>query len=270
MNAPFTWPNSSLSIRLAGTAPQFTLTQGPCVRGAAAVQGAGDQLLARARLARDQDGGVGAGDAIDFLQHREERAALPDHLVELVLGPDFLLQVHVLGLQAVLQALDLGERLAEFLFRLFSFQFDTGSRRKGLQDRDPQWILGHRLVIDEDHVADDAAGRVPQRHAQEALGVQLCEQFDVREVLAHVVRVEACLARGDRHARCVPQVVFEGRPKAIHPQRAGAGAAVIEALGDIHTAHLERAGQVLDERGEEFRPGHVRRALRDRLQQFFG
>ena len=92
----------------------------------------------------------------------------------------------------------------------------------------------------------------------------------MREVLAHVVRVEAGLARGDLHARCVLHVVFEGRPKAIHPQCACPRAFVVEALGDIHSAHLERASEVLDERREEPGPGHGHRALRDRVQQFLG
>ncbi len=33
VNAPFSWPNSSLSIRFPGRAPQFTLMYGPSLRG---------------------------------------------------------------------------------------------------------------------------------------------------------------------------------------------------------------------------------------------
>ena len=40
----------------SGIAPQFTVTNGPDFSGALAVNGAGDQLLADARLALDENG----------------------------------------------------------------------------------------------------------------------------------------------------------------------------------------------------------------------
>src|SRR5262245_21563498 len=245
------------------------LHQRPMFTAAAAVQRAGNQLLAGPRFTRDQHGGVGSGHALDFLEDRDESAASSHHLVEPVFRPDFLLEVHVLGMQAVLQALDLRQRLSEFLVRLFPFQLDAGPRRKRLQNGDPQGILGHRLVVHEHHVADDTVGRVPQRHAEETFSVQLLEQFNVREVLPHVVRDEAGFALRHLHAWRLTHVVFEGRPKAIHPQRARARA-VVFAFGDIDAADLERMSEMLDERREELRPGHGRRALCDRLQQLFG
>jgi hypothetical protein len=50
VNAPFTWPNSSLSISSSGIAAQLTSTNGP-LRAAQRVDGARDQLLAGAVLA---------------------------------------------------------------------------------------------------------------------------------------------------------------------------------------------------------------------------
>ena len=51
-NAPFSWPNSSLSTSSAGTAAQFIFTNGPARRGERSCTRARDQLLAGAVLAR--------------------------------------------------------------------------------------------------------------------------------------------------------------------------------------------------------------------------
>ena len=68
VNAPRTWPNISLSNSVDGTPPRLTFTNG--LRGAAAVavDGLGDELLAGAALAGDQDRGVGRRDAADQLR----------------------------------------------------------------------------------------------------------------------------------------------------------------------------------------------------------
>ncbi len=62
---PFSWPNSSLSIRLGGTAPQSKMMSGP--RGARRhlVDRLRDHLLAGAGLALDHDGRVGRRDLLD-------------------------------------------------------------------------------------------------------------------------------------------------------------------------------------------------------------
>ena len=62
VNAPFSWPNSSLSSRFAGTAPQSTTTNGPAARGSPGGSPR-QRVLAGAGLALDQHGGVGRGDA---------------------------------------------------------------------------------------------------------------------------------------------------------------------------------------------------------------
>ena len=114
MKAPFSWPKSSLSIRLAGRAAQLTLTSARPLRGAEIVDGARDQLLARPGLAEDQYIGVGGGDLLDLVQHpARARRALPDDLAEVVTELDLLLQVAVFRLQPVLEPLDLGQRLPQ-------------------------------------------------------------------------------------------------------------------------------------------------------------
>ncbi len=80
--APLRWPNSSLSIRLSGKAPQLIATNGMIGPQALVVHGAGHQLLAGAGLAEDQHRRVrrrDLGDQRADLLHRRRcrrRAAL--------------------------------------------------------------------------------------------------------------------------------------------------------------------------------------------------
>jgi hypothetical protein len=65
VNEPFSWPNSSLSIRFSGTAPQSKTIIGPCARARQLVDGLRDHLLAGAGLALDDHRGVGRRDLLD-------------------------------------------------------------------------------------------------------------------------------------------------------------------------------------------------------------
>src|SRR6267378_1045896 len=87
------------------------LDQGPATAGALCVDGARDQLLASARLAGDQHGGVGRRHALDVTHDLEQGRARAYHLAEVVLGSDRLLQIGVLALQPRLQHRDLLVRL---------------------------------------------------------------------------------------------------------------------------------------------------------------
>src|SRR5262249_47601904 len=83
------------------------LDEGAVAARAEVVQGAGDQLLAGAGLAADEDGGAGGGDGLDLFQDPAEGGAVADDLPEVVLGADLLLQVEVLLGQPVFQLGDL-------------------------------------------------------------------------------------------------------------------------------------------------------------------
>ena len=107
MKAPLAWPKNSLSTRPAEIALQLTFTRGRCAARALVVDGPSDQLLAGTRLAGDEDGGVGGRHLLDPPEHRQQRLAAPDHLREVVLAVDLLLQVGVLPLQAGRQCRDL-------------------------------------------------------------------------------------------------------------------------------------------------------------------
>jgi len=74
VKAPFSWPKSSDSRRFSCSAAQFTFTKVPDGPEGVVVNRAGDQLLAGAGLAVDQDGRVALGDLADDAQHLLERA----------------------------------------------------------------------------------------------------------------------------------------------------------------------------------------------------
>ena len=69
VNAPRSWPKSSLSRSDSGSAAQLTATNGFVARGALRVDGARDELLARAALADDE-------------HRRRRRRDLRDRLVD--------------------------------------------------------------------------------------------------------------------------------------------------------------------------------------------
>jgi hypothetical protein len=74
---PLMCPKSSDSRRFSGSAPQLMETNGPPpIRERVDV--AGDHLLARSRLAGDQDRRVGGRDGLGELEHLDERRALSD------------------------------------------------------------------------------------------------------------------------------------------------------------------------------------------------
>src|SRR5262245_20065927 len=60
------------------------------------VKGAGDQLLAGARLPADEHGGACRCDGLDFLQHPTESGALPNNLIEIEIASNLLSQVEIL------------------------------------------------------------------------------------------------------------------------------------------------------------------------------
>ena len=65
VNAPRTWPNSSLSSSASGMRRAVDRDERPLAAPAARVERARDQLLAGAALAGDQHRGVGVGDPLD-------------------------------------------------------------------------------------------------------------------------------------------------------------------------------------------------------------
>ena len=103
VNAPLLVPEQLALEQPGGDGGAVQLHERPAAAAAQVVDGAGDQLLAGTRLPLDEHGGVGRRDDLDLLQHLLQRRALADDLLEVVLGPDLLFEVQLLGGQLFLQ-----------------------------------------------------------------------------------------------------------------------------------------------------------------------
>ncbi len=84
VKAPLTWPKSVDSSSSDGTAPVLTGTNGLVAARRVGVNRLGDQLLAGAALALDQDGGAAGRDLGDEVEEPEHRLALADDVFEVV------------------------------------------------------------------------------------------------------------------------------------------------------------------------------------------
>ena len=133
---------------------------------AALVDGAGDELLARAGLAVDQYARVRAGDEIDLAQRLLQGRARADDLAMVTLFGDLALQIAILPLQPLLQALDFLERVLELGGSLRDALLETGVGRGEIELQTAQLQMRpharqHFLVLERlDHVVG-AAGREP-------------------------------------------------------------------------------------------------------------
>ena len=117
VNAPFSCPNSSDSSRFSWSAAQLTFTNARLARSRVVVNRAGDELLARARFAADENRRVAARDLLDDGQHLLQRAARAHDAVEVV---DVLLLVaQVIDLVLEVTQLD---RLLDLELHLLDFE----------------------------------------------------------------------------------------------------------------------------------------------------
>ena len=87
MNAPRTWPNSSLSNSVSTTAEQLTVTNGDRAAGRL-MERAGDELLARARLAGNEHRSDMRRQPPNHAEQLLHDRAAPDHPAELELLGD--------------------------------------------------------------------------------------------------------------------------------------------------------------------------------------
>ena len=114
VKAPFSWPNSSLSMSVEGIAAQLTRMNGAAVAGAALMQRAGQQFLARTGFAQQEDRHVGRGRVRQPREHVVDRGALADDLLEVVRRLHFLPQRDVLFLEAIAERANLLEADEQF------------------------------------------------------------------------------------------------------------------------------------------------------------
>src|SRR3989441_11889908 len=83
--------------------------------GAQAVDGASDEVLARAGLAEDEHGGAGGGDKVHLREGALERGTLTDDFLEIELAAEFFFEVELFFGQLVFKRVDLleGQRILD-------------------------------------------------------------------------------------------------------------------------------------------------------------
>ena len=99
VNAPFSWPNSSLSSSVSGRAAQLTVMNGRFCAGAVVVDRPGHQLLAGAGLARDQHRGLGGGDHLDRVVDLAHHLGDADDAAERVFFLQLILELDIFSAQ---------------------------------------------------------------------------------------------------------------------------------------------------------------------------
>src|SRR5262249_18039874 len=110
VKAPFSWPKSSLSTRLAGIAPQVSFTRGLSLRGLKLCMARGTGSFPVPGLARIKNAPTLVATPSYAPQNFLERGTPTDNLFEIMLCLDLLLEINVLDLQPVLELFDFSER----------------------------------------------------------------------------------------------------------------------------------------------------------------
>ena len=237
VNAPRSWPNSSDSISSSGMAAQLTSTNGPSRARRLRVDGARDQLLARAALAVDEDAPVGRRRDGDLLAQLLDEAALADDLLAAL---ELLAQVAVLPLEppVVERARGGEERLLE---RQGLFDEVVGAELGGLDggldgavsgDHDDRG-LGRRRLISASASRPSMPGIQMSRKIRS--GVSSCEMLQGLRRRPHR---EDAIALVLQH----PAKAGLDRPLVIHDQDVLARHAVLRGPRRPPGAPLEQSG----------------------------
>ncbi len=185
VNAPFLWPNSSLSTRFCVSAPQLTGHERHVGPLALDEERAGDHFLAGAGLAEDQHAAVGRGDPVDELLHRAAspgcRADQPGRalggLHAALEGRGLVLELALL-LNAEQQRLDLGElaRLGEVVERAEPQGLD-GGLGAGVAGHDDGFGVGRDLLERREDFEPGLVGPM-RRSRMAASNVPFFERLD--------------------------------------------------------------------------------------------
>src|SRR5262249_15212711 len=224
-----------------------------------------EELLARAGLADQENRRVRPRHVLDGVEGREKRRAVAHDLLEVVLGADLLLEIEVLGLQAILQRLDFGERRAELVVRLLPLELRPGARSEGLEHRDEERVGLHRSVVHDDEMADDPAHRIQERDPEVALRSPVRQAKIFREECLETAGVEAgatfenIVAGGSRDV--VVEVLAE---LPALPEGDGAGVLLVAALRQEGVPDAGADRDVVNQAWEQLLAGDRRRSLGDR------
>ena len=193
VKAPFTWPKSSLSSSVSGSARAVDRHEGAGGPRAALVDRARHELLAGAALAEDEHRGVRRRDALDEAQHGAHRRPVADDVREAARHVEAPLQHAVAALEATLldgplqarpHLVPVGERLDEVVERAALHRRDRGVDRRvaghqhhrevgvvPAQQREEREPVGRRHVeVRQHHV--EAVGLARREGQQRLRGVE--------------------------------------------------------------------------------------------------
>ena len=189
VNAPRTWPNSSLSISSSGNRRAVDFDEGVVAAAAQRVNGPRDQFLAGAVLAVNQHAAVGRRRHRDLLAQLPHRVALADHRLRAI---DPRAQRPVLGLEA-----PLAQRVAHDQHRLFERQRLLDEVERAHLDR------AHRrfdvaVAGDQHHLRVDLPLAQPRQRGQAVHAGQPHVEHDRDRPAPRVTPLEAGLAARHR------------------------------------------------------------------------
>ena len=171
VNAPFSWPNSSLSTSVGGSAAQLTRTSGRACRRLRSCSARANSSLPVPVGPEQQHARVGRRDLRQARQREPQRRALADDVVEVVIALDLLFQIHVVRLEPGVQPFDLGDAGAQRVLVAAA----AAARRPGsltTSCRRSTSGCGHRRVTPGavDHQRADHLPGDRRRHAQDGAG----------------------------------------------------------------------------------------------------
>ena len=198
VNAPFSWPNSSLSIEPRRQRGAVQLDQRTVAPARGVVDRARDQLLAGSRLAEDQHGRVHRRDLLHLGQRRAQARRAADDLLEVVLALDLLAQVGVLLREPV--ALALGEHALGDVDDDRARVLPVGlGAREALHEHRAAVVLAAQLDLDERLLLPRLLGGERVLHARE----RLFRRRHQRETVGagHFVRLRGRASPGTRGSR---------------------------------------------------------------------
>ena len=155
VNAPRSYPNSSLSRSVAGSAAALTRTKVPPSARSRSWIRAREQLFAGPGLAEEQNRRIGSAQPLDSLQHPLQRRAAADDVPEVVFDANLLFEVQLLLGELVLQRLQL----------FMSSRTFTGELSHVADYRSPTPYAGQRVVVVG---AGDSAAQVANELARVA------------------------------------------------------------------------------------------------------
>src|SRR5277367_4119459 len=128
---------------------------------------------------------------------------------------NLLLEVSVLGTEAILQKLQFGKGLVQLPVGSLALKFGPGTSGKYLQDRDRLCGFAHKLIINHREMTDDFARRVKRRGTEVALCLHVHEVLVTRKKGLNILRVVANFPFENSMTRRGTGFIFKTRSESV-------------------------------------------------------